>query len=440
MANKLLMPKIGDMMETGIVASWMKKEGDLVKRGEVVLEITTDKATLEVEAFVEGTVLRIMVQEGEEVPVGTVLAWIGEPGEAVEDPEEKVVSPLVQEDPMSLKPSVPGESAKGKAVSPRARRAALEKQIDLSLVQGTGPSGRIVERDVLAVAAAGTAVGSLDTPKATPLARSVAAQVGVDLARVTGTGMGGKVTRDDVLAKKDSLVLDEVEKLSPMRKVIAQRMALSKRETPHFYLSIAVDMSEITEARRQLNEMRNDGVKLSFNDFVVVAVGKALYHMPNIRAQWADGAVRKVQSVHVGVAVSVEDGLVVPVVKDVDQKDIWEISKEIRDLAERARARRLIPDEYSGGTLTVTNLGMFGIDEFLAIINPPESAILSVGVIKKVPVVVEEALEIRPMCTLCLSADHRVIDGAEGARFLTLVRKLMENPLAMFVGGVDSWM
>lgn len=436
MITKMLMPKIGDMMETGLVAKWLKKEGDAVKRGEALLEITTDKATLEVEVFVEGSLLKIMVAEGQEVPVGATLALIGDPSDKIPEDLGQVAGPAPVEQ-QSAPQETPGQVAapepqKVEKVgesksSPRARRTAGERGVDLSGVQGTGPGGRIVERDVLATPPASAA----ESKKATPLAKKISELDGVDLSKVTGTGIDGKITQEDV--RSSSKVDSKLEALSPMRRVIAERMSASKREVPHFYLKITVDVGRLTAVREELNEIKGEQSKVSFNDFFVRATALALAQMPKVNSRWADGKVERVKSVHVGVAVSVDDGLMVPVVRDAQLKPVWQISQEVRELAAKARNKKLTPSEYSGGTFTVTNLGMFGIEEFLAIINPPESGILSIGTIQKVPAVVEDRIEVRPVCSLCLSADHRVIDGAEGARFLTLIKKLLEHPTALLI-------
>ena len=442
------MPALGETVDTSTIERWIKQEGDAVRRGEVLCEITTDKATLEVESYHDGTLLKILAPEGAELPVGAMMAIIGEAGAEV--PASMLVgtapAPLAKTEaappaappakapaPMPAAPAAPVRASRtpgGRIVaSPRARRRARELGVALETVAGTGPGGRIVEADVVEAAAAGPAV------KASPLARKVAAAEGVDLASVRGTGVGGKVMKADVLAgglpaagAVAAGAPGQVVPLTAMRRIVAERMLLSKQTIPCYYLSMDVDMTDSACLRAKLNQRANGQPKISFNDFAIKACARALGEFPAVNSRWAEGGLERRAQVNVGLAVALDEGLMVPVVRSVDTKTLRQIAAETSDLAQRARSKRLTPDEYQDGCLTVTNLGMFGIRNFIAVVNPGESCILGLGVIQERVVFRQGGIQVRHMMTMTLSVDHRIVDGAVGAQFLEMIRDLLEAP------------
>jgi len=437
MIQKVTLPALGETVDTSTIERWVKQEGDAVAKGDVLCEITTDKATLEVESYYEGTLLKILAPEGAELPVGAVMALIGPEGTEVPDtilaeagpaPATKAAaaSPLRAEAPATAAaPEVPG---RGRIVaSPRARRKARQLGVPLRGFSGTGPGGRIIEADVIEAAEGMPAV------KASPLARKVARREGVDLATVQGTGHGGKVMRADVVAAPapaapaPAVRPGEVIPLTKMRRIVAERMALSKQTIPCYYLTIDVDMTEAACLRAKLNQKANGQPKVSFNDFVIKACGRALKQFPAVNSRWVEGGIQRRVGVNVGLAVALDEGLMVPVVRNADAKDLRRIARETADLAQRARTKRLTPDEYQDGCMTVTNLGMFGIRNFIPVVNPGESCILGLGVIQDRVVFRQGGIQVRQMMTMTLSADHRLIDGA-AAQFLETVRDLLESP------------
>ncbi len=431
MAEEITMPRLSDTMEEGTIARWHKEEGDALEAGDLLAEIETDKAIMEFEAPESGVLLKIVVPEGDSAPVGSPIAFIGEAGESV--PEVKSAAPAAESAPAPAAPppaapvpaappspapapapaaATPPSPAPAPAAatsaggrikaSPLARRIAAERGIDLATIRGTGPGGRIVKRDVESAASAAPAAAAT-APAAAPAEPAPAAP--------------GQVT--DV-------------PMTPMRATIAKRLLESKTTIPHFYAEMEVDMGPLMSLRKQLNDSLTD-LRLSVNDFIVRAAAVALRRVPRVNATIVGNAIRYYGDIHVGVAVSVEDGLITPVVRNADTKGLRQISTEVRDLAERARARRLRVEEFQGGTFTITNLGMFGIRRFNAIINPPEAAILAVGAVVKVPVVVEDRIEIGQRMSVVLSADHRIVDGALGAEYLQVLRELLENPAGLVV-------
>lgn len=418
MAIKIEMPKLSDTMEEGVIAKWNIKEGDKVSSGDVIADVETDKATMEVEAFDDGTVLKILVNEGDAVPLGGVLAVIGEEGEDISDilsgtdsgessdsdEDEKdsgdETSDTKEEDKKS--PETTSDDSKGKdsnssdddriKASPLARNMAEDKGIDLNRVKGTGPDGRIIKKDIESYEP--SAEGSVSTPS---------------------------------FASEES----EDVKISQMRKVIARRLSESKFSNPHFYETIDIDMEAAIEARKGLNEISD--VKISFNDIVVKACSVALRKHPAVNSSWLDDVIRKHGDVNVAVAVAIDEGLMTPVINHTDKKNLRQISAETRELAGLARDRKLQPEQMEGSTFTISNLGMFGIEEFTAIINPPNACILAVGAIRDVPVVKDGAVVPGKRMKVTLSSDHRIVDGAKAAEFLTTLRQLLENPLAMLL-------
>jgi pyruvate dehydrogenase E2 component (dihydrolipoamide acetyltransferase) len=415
MPIEILMPQLSPTMTEGNLAKWHKNVGDAVKAGDVLAEIETDKATMEVEAVDEGTMGRIVVPAGTEgVKVNTVIAVLLGEGEeagavAAAPPPAPKASPVP---PPAGKPAAPGPSAPGPAhdggrvaASPLARRMAERSGLALEGIRGSGPGGRIVKGDIEAALARGAPAPAAKAPAPSPApVPAVAPPAGAAV---------------------------EVP-LSLMRKTIARRLQESKQTIPHFYLTIDCAIDALLALRKELNA-KSDAYKLTVNDFVVRAVALALRKVPDVNAQWAETAIRRFASVDVAVAVALDGGLVTPVVREADRKGLATIAAEVKDLAERARAGKLAPEEYAGGGFSISNLGMYGIRQFEAIINPPQAGILAVGVGEPRPVVKDGALAIATVMTCTLSCDHRVVDGALGARFLGAFKGLIEDPITMLL-------
>jgi pyruvate dehydrogenase E2 component (dihydrolipoamide acetyltransferase) len=421
MATKVHMEALSPTMEEGQLVQWLKSEGDEIANGDVLAEIETDKATMELVARGAGVLRKIFVNAGGTAPVGAVIAVIAASGEDIS--------------------GIAGVSSGSTATTAVAEPPPVAAPKAADLVPTASPPAPTP----IAPAASGAANGG--RVKASPLARRLADEMGVDLSRVQGSGPGGRVVKRDVEAAKASGVTapsvtgwtpDEAEyediPTSQMRKTIAKRLVQSIGPIPTFYLTIDVDMGRVMEARKSINAMlEKDGLKVSINDIVLKAVAGALKRHPECNAQWQDGFVRRFNSVHLGVAVAVDDGLITPVIKNAHAKGIAQIAAEVRELAGRAREKKLLPDEYTGSTFSVSNLGMFGIHEFTAIINPPEAGILAVGGIVETPVVVDGAVVVRPRMRITMSCDHRVIDGAQGSRFLQTLHSMLEEPTAILL-------
>ena len=443
MIQKVTMPALGETVEVSTIERWLKNEGDAVSTGDVLCEITTDKATLEVESYYRGTLLKIVAPKGVELPVGALIAVIGDPGEKI--PGDLLggsgAGPAARRTAAKTEAAPPADTAaptaeataapSGRLVaSPRARRAARELGVALGRVRGTGPGGRIVAADVQEAARAGTA----RPVKASPLARKAAESRGVDLAAVQGTGPGGKVMRDDLrrgaeAPRAPAAKAGEVIPLTAMRRIVAERMLLSKQTIPCYYLSMDADMTDLACVRNKLNAKANGGkAKISFNDFVIRACGQALKAFPQVNSRWVEGGAERRGAAHVGLAVALDEGLMVPVVRDADRKTLRQVAAETTDLAQRARTKKLVPDEYQGGCMTVTNLGMFGIRSFIPVVNPGESTILGLGVIQDRVVYRQGGIQVRKMMTLTLAVDHRLVDGAVGAQFIEMIRDALEAP------------
>ena len=438
MIQKVLLPKLGQTMEEATVETWRVKEGDVVKKGDVLLEITTDKATLEVESFIAGTVRKILAEPGAVLPVNTVLALVGDPNDPLPDDLASLAAPaksdgapkeetseaaaVAEEETAPVPAAMPGRLF----VSPRARRKAENEKVSLALLRGSGPDGRIVEKDVDAYLQKRAAV------KATPTALKIAFERGVDVLSVKGSGPGGKITKEDALAAPVAAAPSvgpgagrRVE-LSAMRRIVAERMTQSKREAPHFYLIMDIDMTAAAALRRRLND--GGDVRIGFHDLLIRACAKALVAHPKMNVSWAGDAILQRSEVNVSLAVALEEGLIVPVVKNADRLGLKQIALESKRLIDRARRKKLTPDEYEGGCLTISNLGMYDVDAFLPVINPGESGILGVGRIVPKPVVLDGGIHVRSIMTACLSADHRGVDGAIAAEFLKAVKDLLEAP------------
>jgi len=421
MASRVVMPKLSDTMEEGRILRWLKKEGDTIETGQALAEVETDKATVEMEAYTNGTIRKLISAEGQFAKVGELIAIIGAPGEdvsalmaaagaaapAAEPPPAPASAPAARAPqapasrPAESAPAATGRSLKA---SPLALRMAAEAGLNLGSLQGTGPQGRIIKRDIEAALA--------EAPAATP-ARQAAPQRARSLSLVAAREAGPES--------------QDVE-LSSIRRTIAKRLVQSKGPVPHFYLTIDVAMDRVWDAYKALRDQKSS---ISINDIIVKAAALALRQHPEINASFAGDHVKVYSRVHIGMAVALEEGLITPVLRDADLKPLEEISDEARSLAERARAKKLQPNEYTGATFSISNLGMMGIEEFSAIINPPEAAILAVGAVRQVPVVVDGALAVGWRMKATLSVDHRVADGAAGARFLQTLRKFLEHPLLM---------
>ena len=416
MATKVHMEALSPTMEEGRLVKWNKHEGDAVKSGDTLAEVETDKAVMELVARADGQLLKVMVPEGTTVPVGNVVAWIGKPGEKVDGdgaaapapksapaPEpQKRAPPAVRsapETPPQPAPIAPTDATRVKA-SPLARRMAKEAGVDLKLVQGSGPGGRVVKRDVESAPATEvqrTAHGALRTP-------------------LEGAP---RTPYEDV-------------PLTQIRKTIAKRLAASIGPIPHFFLTTEIDMERAAEAREALNkQLGEEGGKISFNDIVIKAVALALVQHRACNAWFQEDHIRYWNEVHIGMAVAIEDGLITPVIRNADLKSLREIGAESRELAARARSRRLKPEEYTGATFSVSNLGMFDIDQFTAVINPPEAGIVAIGSIAAKAVPEGDRVVVRRRMRATMSCDHRVIDGATGAAYMKTLKQMLENPLAM---------
>lgn len=429
MAEIVRMPKMSDTMTEGVLVKWHKKVGDTVKNGELVAEVETDKATMEFESYQAGTLLYLGVEEGKAIPVDGILAIMGKPGEDFKDllaaaqkedaakSTAQVAGPVAAEKPAAqasaptvTAPPTPTisapkvqeiiHSANGDErlkISPLAKRLAAEKGIDLGMLKGSGEHGRIVKRDIDWFKPGSFVQGSTLSAKA--------------------------VTKES---------FEEVT-VTQMRKTIARRLGESKFSAPHFYLTMDIDMDEVVRARESINQVTQ--VKISFNDFVVKAVATSLREHPAVNSAWLGDRIRYNHHIHVGVAVAVEDGLLVPVVRFADSKTLSQIAIEVKEYAKKAKDKKLQPQDWEGNTFTISNLGMFNIESFTAIINPPDACILAIGAIKQIPVVKNGIVQPGNVMKVTLSCDHRVVDGVVGSKFLNTFKALLENPIVMLGQG-----
>lgn len=415
MAEIVRMPKLSDTMTEGVVAEWHKKVGDAVESGELLAEIETDKATMEFESFQDGVLLHIGVEKGQTAEVDSILCILGEKGEDF--------SALLKA----------GEAAP-QAKEEKAAPVSVAEPVAV-VAQHTAPAPAEV-----AVQTASHIATSNGRLKASPLARKLADEKGIDIQVVSGSGDGGRIVKRDVenfsgvpafasaSAEGAKEKYTEVT-VSQMRKTIARRLAESKFSAPHFYLTVSIDMGEAMKARTAINAYSEE--KISFNDLVIKASALALKKHPAVNSAWLGDRIRYNEHVHIGVAVAVEDGLLVPVVRFADQQRLSTINAQVKDFAKRAREKKLQPSDWEGNTFTISNLGMFGIEEFTAIINPPDACIMAIGAIQEVPVVKNGAVVPGNVMKVTLSCDHRVVDGASGAAFLQTFKTLLESPLAM---------
>ena len=430
MATEILMPALSPTMEEGTLAKWLVKEGDAVKSGQILAEIETDKATMEFEAVDEGVIGKILVAEGTGgVKVNTPIAVLldeGEDASSVAAPkaaeaEAPAAAPASPPAPAAAPAAAPAGGARVFA-SPLARRIAKEKGIDLTAVKGSGPHGRIVRADV-----EGAQAGA-----AKPAAAPAAAEAAKPTAPAASAAMPTGMEADTVLKMYADRVFEEVP-LDGMRRTIAARLTEAKQTIPHFYLRREVRLDALMAFREQLNkQLEGRGVKLSVNDFIIKACAMALQAVPNANAVWAGDRMLRLKSSDVAVAVAVEGGLFTPVLRDADKKSLSALSAEMKDLAARAKSKKLAPHEYQGGSFAISNLGMMGIENFDAVINPPHGSILAVGAGVKKPVVLADGtIGVATVMSMTLSVDHRVIDGALGAEFLKAVIEALENPMVM---------
>ena len=438
MATKVIMPKLSPTMEEGQISRWLKKEGDKVAMGEPLAEIDTDKATMEMQALANGVLRKIVVGEGASAPLGQLIAIIGEPNEdiasllseapAAPAPAKKEAEPpppAAQEPPPPPPQQQPQPQAAAAAagtagngrqasaapegrmiVSPLAARMAAESGLDLRSIQGSGPGGRIIKKDIEA---------ALSQPKAAPAPQKY--------PRPVEPGQPVPVAAPS--AYRD-------EPATQIRQTIAKRLVTSLGPVPHFFLTTEIEMDRAAEMRKGINGLDPD-LKISINDIIIKVTAAALMQHPEVNASFQEKFIRYYEHADIGVAVAIEDGLITPVVRAADQKSLSQIATEVRELAERARSKKLKPEEYTGATFSISNLGMFGIDEFTAVINPPEGAILAIGAMTAKPVVRDNEIVVRQMMRVTMSCDHRVIDGATGAKFLQTFKKILENPLYLVV-------
>jgi pyruvate dehydrogenase E2 component (dihydrolipoamide acetyltransferase) len=423
MAEIVRMPKLSDTMTEGVVAEWHKKVGDEVESGELLAEIETDKATMEFESFQDGVLLHIGVDKGDSAPVDSILCVLGEKGEDI--------SQLLADEKDGAKKEAPAPEAKTETPAPRAKSEEAPKPSPAP-AESPSPSP--------APAASSNSSGRI---KASPLAKKIAEEKGIALDQVSGSGDGGRVVKKDVenfvpsaSSPQTSSVPSGQESfsevpVSQMRKTIARRLAESKFTAPHFYLTVSIDMDNAIAARKMANS--NEDVRISFNDLVIKAAAIALKKHPAVNSSWLGDKIRYNEHVHIGVAVAVEDGLLVPVVRFADSKPMTTINAEVKDFAQKAKSKKLQPQDWEGNTFTISNLGMFGIEEFTAIVNPPDACILAVGGIQQVPVVKNGQVVPGNVMKVTLSCDHRVVDGASGAAFLQTFKGMLENPIMMLV-------
>lgn len=391
MIKKIIMPQLGETMEEGTIERWLKKEGEKVEKGEPLLEITTDKATFEQESSASGFLRKILSPEKTTVPVTRTIAYLAD----------------------SLEEEIPEEPPES-----REQRADLPAKAPASLAGGSAQAGgREQEAEILPKPESPQISGQV---KVSPLAKKLAREKGIDLSQVKGSGPGGRIVEKDVLTFGQGLVGVKVTPLSKMRQLIAERLSQSKQTAPHYYLQVEIDLTEAVKLHQKEPQ-------ISYNDLIIKATALALKEFPLINSTFEEGKIKSFSDINIGIAVAREEGLVVPVIKQVDKKNLPQLAKEREELVKRAQAQKLSPQDISGGTFTISNLGMFGVDGFTAIINPPQVGILAVGQIKSTPVVKNGQIEICKLMKATLSLDHRVIDGAYGAQFLKRLKEILEN-------------
>jgi pyruvate dehydrogenase E2 component (dihydrolipoamide acetyltransferase) len=461
MATQVIMPKLSPTMEEGQLSRWLKKEGDKVSMGEPLAEIDTDKATMEMQALGSGVLRKILIQEGESAPLGQLIAIIGEPEEDISaitsqaSAAQSAKSPAPKEEASEANGSAAQTPAAASGEAPdQAASQAAEKPAGSTGAGKTAAGNGRQQSAPIESSSTGRLIVS-------PLAARMAAESGIDLRSVSGSGPGGRIIKRDVegligkegsaapvtsgQAQKQVKAVGQFQKsetaqasayrdepASEMRRTIAKRLVTSLGPVPHFFLTTEIEMDRAAEMRRAINALDAE-LKISINDIIIKVAAAALTQHPQVNASFQDKVVRYYEHADIGVAVAIEEGLITPIVRAADQKSLGQIAAEVRDLAERARHRKLRPEEYLGATFSISNLGMFGIEEFTAIINPPEGAILAVGAMSAKPVVRDNEIVVRQMMRVTMSCDHRVIDGATGAKFLQTFKKILENPLFLVV-------
>ena len=431
MAEIIRMPKMSDTMEEGVIAGWLKKVGDDIKSGDILAEVETDKATMELESYDDGVLLHIGVNDGDSVPVDGVIAIIGEKGENIDE----ILNEILNEDKTSkVEDDIPKES---EDVVEKAEEEKEEKVEEENVEEN---SKNIIEeidinfpKDDLRI-------------KASPLAKKLAEEKGVDISKVKGSGEGGRIIKEDIKnfvpsdnSQTETIKLPQIHSsesfdevpVSQMRKTISKRLAESKFSAPHFYLTMEINMDNCIEGRNKINETSD--IKISFNDIIVKASAVALRKHPMVNASFLKDKMRINHHIHIGVAVAVDEGLLVPVIRFADNKSLSHISSEVRNLASRAKNKDLQPSDWEGNTFTISNLGMFGIEEFTAIINPNDACILAVGGIKNTPIVKNGEIVVGNVMKVTLSCDHRIVDGAIGSAFLKTLKELIEDPIKILV-------
>jgi pyruvate dehydrogenase E2 component (dihydrolipoamide acetyltransferase) len=424
-ATVISMPKMSDTMTEGTIATWLKKIGDDIKSGDIIAEVETDKATMELESYEDGNLLYIGVKEGDAVPVDGVIAIIGEKGADY----EKLLKAHEAKQGTSEAPAQEDGKEEQSESEPKKEEKTASEQENVQASSSTSDNGRV---------------------KASPLAKKMASDKGIDVSLVKGTGEGGRIVKRDIenyspavaqaaagataMSTSAPAVGQESfkeEKVSQMRKVIAKRLAESKFEAPHFYLTMEINMDKSIEARKSMNEI--SPVKISFNDMVIKAVASALRQHPKVNSSWLGDKIRYNEHIHIGMAVAVEEGLLVPVIRFADSKSLSQISNEAKTLGGKAKNKELQPKDWEGNTFTISNLGMFGIDEFTAIINPPDACILAVGGIKETVIVKNGQMQVGNVMKVTMSCDHRVVDGAVGSAFLQTLKGLLEDPVRILI-------
>ena len=433
MITRVVLAKLSPTMEEGTIVKWSKKEGDAIKVGDVLAEIETDKANMEMEALGSGVLRKILVQAGGKAPIGSLIGVIADPNEDISamlaEAAKAAPAAAPQPAPAAAAPAAAPRPAAQAAPPPAAAQPPPAPALAAVPAPAAAPGGRV---------------------KSSPLARAIAAQKNVPLTLVAGSGPGGRIIKRDVegyiasprpaagapaaarpAAPVPAVPAGTAIPVSNIRRVIAKRLTESAFTAPHFYVTVEIDMDAAVSLREQL--IRAEEIKLSYNDLVVKACAKALTRFPTVNASWTGETIQTHADVHVGIAVSIPDGLITPVVRNADRKHVVEIAHEIKDLAARARDRKLKPEEFTGSTFTISNLGMFDVTEFTAIINPPESCILAVGAVRKQPVVKNDELAVGHRMKVTLSSDHRVVDGALAAQYLAEVRRLLESPVSLLV-------
>lgn len=440
MANIIDMPKLSDTMTVGTLVKWLKKEGDAVKSGDMLAEVETDKATMELESFFDGTLLKLFVPDGSQVAIGDALCAIGKPGEKVDAPAPKAAPAPAQKPSDDAKVAAPGASTTSKnEVEARPVAEPLPTPVPAPAAKPApapapepAPTGRI---------------------RISPLARKLAEEKGIDPSRVKGSGPGGRIVRADILAAeknppaapaasftggaiaaKGPIQEEKVVPVSNMRATIARRLTEAKSQIPHFYVEIEIDAAPLLALREQLNTaLESQGVKLSVNDFVLKGSAEALRRVPAVNCSWEGNAIRRHGAAHVSFAVAIDDGLITPVVRDAHLKSVFQISTEAKSLGKLAKDKKLKPEQFTGGTFCVSNMGMMGVSRFSAIINPPNGAILAVGATTKKPVVKNDQIVVGQVMALTLSCDHRAVDGAVGAQYLAALKQILEAPAVLLI-------